>query len=217
MKQVVKSEAVKSQTVKSDLDLVTLFLKGDHLSFEELINRYSTKVYNLAFRFTKNREDAEEVLQDVFTTVFRKVEKFQGKSAFSSWIYRVTVNSCFMKLRKRRRSRTVFIEDVNPAIKDAWASEESTTENAIDVTYRNQIKEILERNIKALPDEYRGVFVLRDIDGFTNVEVGKILGLTTPAVKSRLHRARALLKRKLKAYFGQVREAHTSDEVQDFG
>jgi len=202
---------------KTDVELVEQFLTGNELSFEELLTRYSHKVFNLALRFTKNREDAEEVLQDVFTTVFRKVDRFEGKSAFSSWIYRVTVNTCFMKLRKKRRSRTIFIEDVNPAIKDAWASDESTTENAIDVTYRNQIKTILEKNVKNLPDEYRGVFILRDIDGFTNVEVSKILGLTMPAVKSRLHRARSILKRRLKAYFNHVRTTHDGDDVQDHG
>ena len=198
---------------KSDLDLVNEFIQGDQFSFEELIARYSSRVFNLALRFTKNREDAEEVLQDVFTTVFRKVNRFEGKSAFSSWIYRVTVNSCFMKLRKKRRSRTIFIEDVNPRIRDGWTSEESSTLNAIDVTYRNQIREVVEKNVKALPDEYRGVFILRDIDGFTNVEVSKILGLTTPAVKSRLHRARALLKRKLKGYLGSVCLNDISEEV----
>ncbi len=189
------------QAVKSDIELVESFLGGDTQSFEEILNRYSAKIYNLALRFTKNPEDAEEVLQDVFSTVFRKVNKFEGKSQFSSWIYRVAVNSSFMKLRKRKRSRTVFIDDLNPAIKETWICEDSELNSAVEVTFRNQLRDLIEKNVKTLPDEYKGVFILRDIDGFTNSEVGKLLGLTTPAVKSRLHRARSLLKRRMKAFF----------------
>jgi RNA polymerase sigma-70 factor (ECF subfamily) len=86
---------------KSDLDLVRDFRKGDQLAFEELLSRYSNKVFSLASRLTRNNEDAEEVLQDVFVTVHRKIAGFEGKSSFSSWLYRVTVNAAFMKLRKR--------------------------------------------------------------------------------------------------------------------
>jgi RNA polymerase sigma-70 factor (ECF subfamily) len=87
----------------SDLELIADFKAGNQQSFEELINRYSNKVFSLATRLTRNTEDAEEVLQDVFVTVHRKIGSFEGKSSFSSWLYRVTVNAAFMKLRKRRQ------------------------------------------------------------------------------------------------------------------
>src|SRR5262249_17257157 len=84
-----------------DEKLIINFTKGCQLSYEELIRRYETKVHNLAMRLTRNAEDAEEVLQDVFVTVYRKIEGFEGKAKFSSWLYRITVNAAFMKLRKR--------------------------------------------------------------------------------------------------------------------
>lgn len=192
-----------TQEVKSDYTLIEEFTAGSEASFEELINRYSTKVYNLAFRYLKNQQDAEEVLQDVFSTVYRKVHKFEGKSAFSSWIYRVTVNAAFMKLRKKRRNKSIFIDDVHQHIRNTWVCERSESENAIELTYRNEIRDLLEQNIDRLPDEYKGVFILRDVNGLTNREVGDTLGLTIPAVKSRLHRARTMLKRKLKGMFSE--------------
>lgn len=203
------------QELQTDDQLIQNFLKGDTQSFEEILNRYSTKVFNLAFRLTKNHEDAEEVLQDVFTTVFKKVNKFEGKAAFSSWVYRVTVNSSFMKLRKRRRSRTVFIEDMPPADRETWIAEDTEQVSALDETFRSEVRTLLEKHIRTLPDDYRGVFVLRDIDGFTNREVGKLLNLTTPAVKSRLHRARSLLKRRIKSFFKDAQQrAEALEAVQ---
>jgi len=203
------------QAVKGDDILIAEFLGGQSQSFEELLSRYSTKVFNLAYRLTKNHEDAEEVLQDVFTTVFKKVDRFQGKSAFSSWIYRITVNSSFMKLRKRRRARTVFLEDVNPSYKETWIADDDESNSALEQTFRREIRELLDRNIKSLPDDYRGVFVLRDIDGFTNREVGKLLGISTPAVKSRLHRARTLLRRRIKSHLNQARQRAESLEAAE--
>ena len=97
---------MEEKEVEADLNLVEKFIEGSEESFEELIKRYSTKVYNLAFRLTKNAEDAEEVLQDVFSTVFRKVHRFEGKSAFSSWIYRVTMNAAFMNINEWARKGT---------------------------------------------------------------------------------------------------------------
>ena len=195
---------MEEKEVEADLNLVEKFIEGSEESFEELIKRYSTKVYNLAFRLTKNAEDAEEVLQDVFSTVFRKVHRFEGKSAFSSWIYRVTMNAAFMKLRKRRRQRSIYIDDLHESVRERWVCKKSEENSGVEVTYRNQLREALEKSVLRLPQEYRGVFVLRDINGLTNKEVGKILGLSLPAVKSRLHRARHMLKRRLKAYFNEL-------------
>src|SRR3990167_11108225 len=96
---------------QSDAELITGFLGGDYGSYVELIERYTEKAFNLAFRFTRNREDAEEVLQDVFVTVYCKLNRFEGKAAFSSWLYRITVNTALMLLRKKRQTPTVSVED----------------------------------------------------------------------------------------------------------
>jgi len=189
------------QEQKTDMQLIEQFKKGDQVAFEELVGRYSDKAYSLALRLTRNEEDAEEVLQDVFVSVFRKIRGFEGKSSFSSWLYRVTVNAAFMKLRKRKHSQVVMIDDVLPEINLHIARQNSGQHEADRAALRNQVSLVLEHAIGKLPDDYRPVFVLRDIDGLTSRQVGKVLNLTIPAVKSRLHRSRLMLRRKLARFF----------------
>jgi len=198
---------------RSDLQLIKSFRKGCQASFEELIGRYSAKAFNLALRLTRNEEDAEEVLQDVFSTVYRKIAGFEGKSQFSSWLYRITVNAAFMRLRKNRNKHTVSLEDVSPHIKNSWTCKQSEKQSADGVTYQHELRGELEIAVGNLPDEYRPVFVLKDIDGLSNREVGSILGLTIPAVKSRLHRARIMLRKKLQIFYSELERspAHSED------
>lgn len=190
---------------RSDLDLIEDFRKGDQSAFEELLSRYSNKVFSLASRLTRNTEDAEEVLQDVFVTVHRKIAGFEGKSSFSSWLYRVTVNAAFMKLRKRRQDPAVPLEDIVQQSYPVAALKSPEAAYVDSQTIRNEMLEALEVAIRKLPDDYRPVFVLRDVDGLTSREVGRILNLTVPAVKSRLHRSRLMLRRRLSRFFEEPR------------
>ena len=188
----------------SDTDLIENFTKGSEASFEELVRRYETKVHNLAMRLTRNTEDAEEVLQDVFITVYRKVAGFEGKSKFSSWLYRITVNAAFMKLRKRKNDHNISIDDAIPAIHQQVARGDHQTEFTMPcdaLAMNKELKVALEQAIAKLPGEYQAVFVLRDVDGLSNKEVGDILDLSIPAVKSRLHRSRLMLRKKLKKFY----------------
>jgi RNA polymerase sigma-70 factor (ECF subfamily) len=183
---------------KTDEQLVAEFNSGNILAYEELIQRYAGKAYSLAQRLTRNPEDAEEVLQDVFVTVYRKLSKFEGKSTFSSWLYRVTVNASFMKLRRRKHDNNISVEEVLPQILNgALARQSNSCTEADKVTEQHQLSEALEEAIGRLPDEYRPVFILRDVDGLSSREVGKILNISVPAVKSRLHRSRMMLRRRL--------------------
>lgn len=187
----------------SDLDLIKHFTAGCEKSFEELVSRYETKVFNLALRLTRNQEDAEEVIQDVFVTVHRKVSGFEGKSKFSSWLYRITVNASFMKLRKRKQNKaTVSINDMLPTLENQANVQKNAFGASSDSrALNNEIRIVLESAIKKLPEEYRAVFVLRDIDGLSNKEVGELLKLSIPAVKSRLHRSRLMLRKKLSRFY----------------
>ena len=186
----------------SDVGLVDEFKAGDISAFEEIISRYESKVMNLALRFTRNQEDAEEVLQDVFTTVYRKIDGFRGQSAFSSWLYRIVVNAAFMKLRKRKQTQTVSIDDLAPAVKQYCMERDAVTNQHLhNVAISRELQEVLQRAIDRLPDQYRAVFVLRDVDGLSNQETGEILNLSIPAVKSRLHRSRIMLRKKLQRYY----------------
>ncbi len=182
--------------------LIDKINKGDQLAFEELVTKYETKVFHLAMRFCRNDEDAEEVLQDVFTTLHRKLKLFQGKSAFSSWLYRIVVNASFMKLRKRRQTPTLHIEDLAPHTRQQVLDGDFNGSNNVDRHAQNQeLREILNGAIERLPDQYRAVFILRDVNGFSNQEASEVLGLSVPAIKSRLHRSRLMLRKRLHRYY----------------
>ena len=194
-----------TQTLE-DTVLIERFTKGCSASFEELISRYETKVHNLAMRLTRNSEDAEEVIQDVFVTVYRKIDSFEGKAKFSSWLYRITVNAAFMKLRKRRQDQSIPLEDLMPHMQNKITTQPNGFGARCDsLAMNNEIKEALEGAITKLPEDYRAVFVLRDIDGLSNKEVGQILDLSIPAVKSRLHRSRLMLRKRLRRFYEDFR------------
>lgn len=196
---------IEKVNIGADYDnlLVDRFREGSDESFELLLKKYESKVYNLAMRLTRNIEDSEEVLQDVFITVYRKIESFEGKAKFSSWLYRITVNAAFMKLRKRRQEMYLTPEDLiprvhNKALEDYYRSSEVRSDA---VMLSKEIRGFLEHAISRLTGDYRTVFILRDIDGLSNKEVGEILNLTVPAVKSRLHRSRLMLRKRLRRYY----------------
>lgn len=186
----------------TDTALVEEVRAGSMEAFEELISRYESKVYNLAMRFCRNQEDAEEVVQDVFSTIYSKLDGFRGQSQFSSWMYRIIVNAAFMKLRKRKQQHTVSIEDLAPQIRQTCLEQDNPILHRSDsITQNNELRQILDKAIGRLPAQYRAVFVLRDVDGLSNQEVSEILDLSIPAVKSRLHRSRLMLRRKLQRYY----------------
>jgi len=199
MARVSKKTDSKEPT---DNDLVKLVRKGSEEAFDTIVRKYETKVFNLAMSLTRNREDAEEVLQDVFVTIYKKMASFQGKSAFSSWLYRITVNAAFMRIRKNRQEKSIPVEEITPAMEvESSEHDKPHFPSSESITLNEELKSTLHGAIARLPDEYRNVFILRDVDGLTNKETGRILKLSIPAVKSRLHRARGMLRKKLNRYY----------------
>lgn len=187
---------------KTDKQLVVMLQASKAGAFEELVTRYKTKAFNLAMRLTRNQEDAEEVLQDVFTTLYTKIAGFKGESAFSSWLYRIVVNSAFMKLRKRKQQTAFYLEDLSTHARQACLEKDSHLIERSDSVYiSKQLSSALERAISKLPKQYRAVFLLRDVDGMSNEETSEILSLTVPAVKSRLHRSRLMLRKRLQSVY----------------
>ena len=193
--------------VVTDEELVSrLLARCDELAFSELMERYTEKVHNLALRITRNHEDAEEILQDVFVTVFRKADRFQGKSAFSSWLYRIAANTAFMKLRRRRKHITVSLEELEPKTRRTVLDQPETAHRQVALlSVRHELRHMLEGALDELPCDYRAIFILRDVDGLSNQEVGEILQLSVPAIKSRLHRSRLLLRKKLRRFYKDYR------------
>jgi len=204
-------------TKRSDLDLVGSVCRGDESSFEELVSRYAPKVMNLALRVTRSQEDSEEVTQDVFVTVFRKLKSFEKKSAFSSWLYRVTMNTAFMKIRARNRRKAISIEDIDPLAQHNWAGDRSDTSNVDFISSRHEMRERMQAAVDDLPEDYRAIFILRDVDGLSNQVVGEILGLTVPAVKSRLHRSRTILREQLQGYYSAQRGGADEEVAEPVG
>lgn len=203
---------------RSDEELVAQMRSGATACFEELVSRYTPKVFSLASRLLKNREDAEEVLQDVFHTVYRKIDGFEGKSSFSSWLYRITVNSAFMKLRKRRQQhRFVGMDDVPVDVQKAVTSRSVEAGGGDATALSRQLHIALEQAVERLPEEYRPVFILRDVDGLSSHEVSEILDITVPAVKSRLHRSRLMLRRRLMRYYRELEGQAAPESVRAAG
>ncbi|MBI4364520.1 MAG: sigma-70 family RNA polymerase sigma factor [Candidatus Latescibacteria bacterium] len=187
-------------TTLGDEVLVRKAQEDDDRAFGELVSRYETKVYSLALKMVRNPEDAEDVLQDTFLRAYRGIKSFKGNSTFSTWIYRITANSALMRLRKKQLP-TVSIEDADE--REAPVSIADWSPGPVDQLLNQELQQVMDEAIEALPAEFRQVFVLRDIEEISNAEVAEILDLSVAAVKSRLHRARLKVRNRLAAYFNE--------------
>lgn len=189
----------------SDNELVVLIRDKDYSAFEEIVERYSPKAMRLALKITKNRDDAQDVLQDTFVSVYKNINSFRGDSAISSWIYRICTNFALMKLRSKKIDNQSDSIDENPnmdidKLTEHSHSEDDWSQKADKILLRKELREKLDQAIDKLPDEYRIVFIMKDVDGMSNEEISKDLNLTIPAVKSRLHRARLFLRKEISKY-----------------
>ena len=166
--------------------------------------QYETRVFGLALRLTGNRQDAEEVLQDVFLTVFRKIDSFRGDSKLSSWLYRITTNAALMKLRKRPKVKEIpLAEELGPAMTEEGMIAEPVADWSRlpnDELDRKELGQRIEQAMNLLPEDFRSVVVLRDVEGLSAQDACEILSLSEAALKSRLHRARLFLRKQLAEY-----------------
>jgi RNA polymerase sigma-70 factor (ECF subfamily) len=183
-----------------DDELVRRAQAGRVEAFEELVRRYERKVYNIVYRMLGNPEDASEALQDTFLRAYRFLGKFQFKSQFFTWLYRIATNVSLTKLR-RRRSPVVMSLDQPVGDSGDMAFEVPDDQFSPELLFnQRQLRRRLQEAIDELPEDYRTVVVLRDLEGLSNEEVSKVLNLTIAAVKSRLHRGRLALRGKLENY-----------------
>jgi RNA polymerase sigma-70 factor (ECF subfamily) len=188
----------------SDPILLEKIKTGDYQAFEALVTRYESKVYRLAIRMLRNPQDAEDALQDIFLQVHRGLPGFEGRSAFSTWLFRLATNVCLMKIRHRETepSKLLPLEDYLPRQEDGEIPQMvDWTTRPEEALLSKESREKMMGALEKLPPEYRAVFVLRDMEGFSNAETGESLGISVAAVKSRLHRARLALRGLLSDYF----------------
>jgi len=185
-----------------DVALVERVRAGEIAAYDELVRKYERQIFRIAQHITQNREDAEDVMQDAFVKAFEKLDQFQGNSKFYTWLVRIAVNESLMRLRKRRTGKMVSMDDEIlteegsvPRDFADWAPDPEQNYN------QAELADILRKTIQGLPPGFRVVFVLRDVDGLSTEETAQTLGLSIPAVKSRLLRARLQLRERLSRYF----------------
>jgi RNA polymerase sigma-70 factor (ECF subfamily) len=180
-----------------DEDLVVLAREGDTRAFDELVVRYQNKIYRLARRMTETEEDAEDVLQEAFVKAFKSLGGFKGESRFSTWLYRITVNLALMKLRKKKLDTVPLDQPIETRDGVVQRDIEDLGLDPLERMIAAESKAVLDRAIADLPAGHRAVFVLRDVEKLSTEDTARVLGITIPAVKSRLHRTRLMLKERL--------------------
>lgn len=185
-----------------DMLLVAKARQGDLDAFGQLMQQYDRKVFRIALHITQNREDAEDIVQETFLKAFTKLEQFQGNSKFYTWLVRIAVNESLMRLRKYRSSKTVSMDEDIQTEEGAMPRDFADWGPDPEQQYgQAELAEILHRTAEGLSPGFRAVFALRDLDGLSTEETAEALGLSVPAVKSRLLRARLQLRERLGQYF----------------
>jgi RNA polymerase sigma-70 factor (ECF subfamily) len=166
--------------------------------YETLVRRYGPQVMAIAVRYLRSSEDAADCFQDTFVAVFRSIESFQQRSSIRQWVRGVTINQCLMKLRHRQRRREESIEHMLPMFDERGNRIEAASPGQIaaagELLDAEQLRQSIRDGIDKLPDSYRVIVLLRDIDGYSTIETASILGIEINAAKTRLHRARSALK-----------------------
>ena len=186
-----------------DVELVEAVRRGDNDAFTELVNRHGHKIYRLARRITNNDQDAEDTLQEAFLKAYSRLDQFQGNSKFYTWLVRITVNEALMKIRRRKDGRFVSLDEDQATEDGSMPRDVASGDEDPEQSYnREEQREFLEAAIDSLPETYRTVFVLRDVEDLSTEETAQLLDLSISAVKSRLLRARLQLRDKLKRRLG---------------
>jgi RNA polymerase sigma-70 factor (ECF subfamily) len=198
--------AVEGARVDADAELVEALRRQEADATERLVERFGDRVYRLTMRITGSREDAEEAAQDALWTAARRIDSFKGESAFGSWLYRIAANSAYQKLRTRKqRSREIAMDEVLPSLDGDGRHFEPMDDwtNRVDErALQGELRHVLEEAIDALPADYRTALVLHDVEGLSNPDIAESLGISLPAVKSRVHRSRLFLRKRLSEYLG---------------
>jgi RNA polymerase sigma-70 factor (ECF subfamily) len=194
----------KTKNDDKDTELIRAINSGRQDHFYELVKRYEKSLYNFGLRMCDNPSDAEDMVQDTFLNVFKYLEGFRYETKFRNWLYRVATSACLKKKRRskyapdRELSLEAFLPEDESAVSTdmpRWASQ--PLEQVLD----GELNGIIRQALLELPEKYRLVIVLRDVEGFTTQETAEILGLTPTNIKVRLHRARLFLREALKTYY----------------
>jgi RNA polymerase sigma-70 factor (ECF subfamily) len=181
--------------------LVELAKSGDRKALAQLVKNNEQTVYNFSFKICRNRDKAEHIMQETFFSMIKSLHQFDGNSKISTWLYRIVSNHCLMLDRKDKSRTFVSIDNDDELYEDKYTADWSNIPNQ-DIE-NTELKKILDEAIDKLSPEYRIVFLLRDVEGLSTEETAQLTELSVPAVKSRLHRARAFLRKDLNKAFSR--------------
>lgn len=187
-----------------DEALLLRLQQGDDDAFELLVRRYGTRMMAVARRILGNDSDAQDAVQEAFLSAFRSIDKFDGRSQLGTWLHRITVNACLMRLRKQQRRNEQDIERLLPSFEpNGHLADRQTdwSEPALAQVERQETRDLVRQAIDQLPEDYRTVLLLRDIEELNTAETAAALGVSNALVKTRLHRARQALRGILGEHF----------------
>ena len=182
-------------------NLVELAKSGDRQALAQLVKNNEQTVYNFSFKICRDRDKAEHIMQETFFSMIKSLHQFDGNSKISTWLYRIVSNHCLMLARKDKSRTFVSIDNDDELYEDKYTADWSNIPNQ-DIE-NSELKKILDESIDKLSPEYRIVFLLRDVEGLSTEETAQLTELSVPAVKSRLHRARAFLRKELNEAFSR--------------
>ena len=189
---------------RPDDELVVLSQQGDGLAFSELIRRNRSACAKLAYSILGHRQDAEDEVQNALWKAYEHIGQFQRDAKFSTWLTRIVVNQCLMRLRQARRARFVYLDDVMIGEEPGTLELRDARIGAEHELGRQEVYEVLQREIRRIPPLLRSVFVLRDVQELPMPEVARELGISVAAAKSRLLRARAELRARMEKHAGRL-------------
>lgn len=188
----------------SDDDLVEMCRQGDSAAFDELMKRYQTPALKVAVSIVRDKEDAEDEVQNAFWKAYEHIHQFHQEAKFSTWLTRIVVNQCLMRLRGRRRARFAFLDDVSVTETTPAVELRDERQSPEQILGQAEVAEVLEHEIRHTPPLLRSVFLLRDVQQLPMPEVAHALGISVAAAKSRLLRARAELRSRMRRHYGEI-------------
>lgn len=182
-----------------EINLIEEAKKGNKKALGELVKKYEKTIYNFSFKICRDPEKAENIMQETFYSFVKSINQFDGHSKLSTWLYRIVANHCLMQARKLKGKSYISVDDDEDLYTEKNIADWSTL--PYKSTENKELREILDKAIVKLPPDYRIIFLLRDVEGLSTEETAEAANLSVPAVKSRLHRARAFLRKEIDEAF----------------